>query len=93
MANITKSISVTSGGQRQRRWSRGIEGMSPEDYNDQPLPLVVHLTELRDKLLRALLAVLIMVVVLLPVIFGLVPIAIMAVYLTIAKRLGAFDAL
>jgi sec-independent protein translocase protein TatC len=40
--------------------------MSPEDYNDQPLPLVVHLTELRDKLLRALLAVLIAFICLFP---------------------------
>ena len=30
-----------------------------EEYSDQPLPLVAHLKELRDKLLRALLAVLI----------------------------------
>lgn len=40
--------------------------MSPENYNDQPLPLVVHLTELRDKLLRALLAVLIAFICLFP---------------------------
>ncbi|MEH6568077.1 MAG: twin-arginine translocase subunit TatC [Halioglobus sp.] len=33
--------------------------MSEEETGDQPLPLVAHLTELRDKLLRALLAVLI----------------------------------
>ena len=32
--------------------------MSETDSNDQPMPLVAHLTELRDKLLRALLAVL-----------------------------------
>lgn len=30
-----------------------------EDYEDRPLPLVAHLTELRDKLLRSLLAILI----------------------------------
>lgn len=30
-----------------------------EDYKDQPLPLVAHLTELRDKLLRSLLAILV----------------------------------
>jgi sec-independent protein translocase protein TatC len=30
-----------------------------EGYEDQPLPLVAHLTELRDKLLRSLLAILI----------------------------------
>ena len=33
--------------------------MSEEDSNDQPLPLVDHLTDLRDRLLRALLVVLI----------------------------------
>ena len=33
--------------------------MSGEDDQDQPMPLVAHLTELRDRLLRALLAVLI----------------------------------
>ena len=32
--------------------------MSDQESTDQPLPLVTHLTELRDKLLRALLAVL-----------------------------------
>jgi sec-independent protein translocase protein TatC len=32
--------------------------VSETDSNDQPMPLVAHLTELRDKLLRALLAVL-----------------------------------
>ena len=40
--------------------------MSEQDSTDQPLPLVVHLTELRDKLLRALLAVLIMFICLFP---------------------------
>ncbi len=40
--------------------------MSEGDYNDQPLPLVVHLTELRDKLLRSLLAVLIVFIGLFP---------------------------
>jgi sec-independent protein translocase protein TatC len=40
--------------------------MSTEDYNDQPLPLVTHLTELRDKLLRCLLAVLIVFIGLFP---------------------------
>lgn len=40
--------------------------MSTEDYNDQPLPLVAHLTELRDKLLRSLLAVLIIFIGLFP---------------------------
>ena len=34
--------------------------------HDQPLPLVTHLTELRDKLLRALLAVLVMFICLFP---------------------------
>lgn len=33
--------------------------MTEEEKGDQPLPLVAHLTELRDKLLRSLLAVLI----------------------------------
>ena len=40
--------------------------MSEEDSNDQPLPLVAHLTELRDRLLRALLAVLIVFIALFP---------------------------
>ena len=40
--------------------------MTSEDYNDQPLPLVAHLTELRDKLLRSLLAVLIVFIGLFP---------------------------
>ena len=40
--------------------------MSTEDYNDQPLPLVAHLTELRDKLLRCLLAVLVVFIGLFP---------------------------
>ena len=34
--------------------------MSEPETTDQPLPLVVHLTELRDKLLRALLVVLVL---------------------------------
>lgn len=40
--------------------------MSDQESVDQPLPLVAHLTELRDKLLRALLAVLIMFIGLFP---------------------------
>lgn len=40
--------------------------MSELETDDQPLPLVVHLTELRDKLLRGLLAVLIMFLCLFP---------------------------
>jgi len=40
--------------------------MSDQDTTDQPLPLVTHLAELRDKLLRALLAVLIMFICLFP---------------------------
>ena len=40
--------------------------MSDQETTDQPLPLVAHLTELRDKLLRALLAVLIMFICLFP---------------------------
>jgi sec-independent protein translocase protein TatC len=40
--------------------------MSSENHNDQPLPLVAHLTELRDKLLRAFLAVLIIFIGLFP---------------------------
>jgi sec-independent protein translocase protein TatC len=34
--------------------------------HDQPLPLIAHLTELRDRLLRAILAVLVVFVVLFP---------------------------
>ena len=40
--------------------------MSESEINDQPLPLVAHLTELRDRLLRALLAVLIVFICLFP---------------------------
>ena len=40
--------------------------MSEPESTDQPLPLVAHLTELRDKLLRAMLAVLIMFICLFP---------------------------
>jgi sec-independent protein translocase protein TatC len=40
--------------------------MSEEESTDQPLPLVAHLTELRDRLLRALLAVLIVFIALFP---------------------------
>lgn len=40
--------------------------MSEEESSDQPLPLVAHLTELRDKLLRALLAVLVVFIGLFP---------------------------
>jgi sec-independent protein translocase protein TatC len=40
--------------------------MSEPESIDQPLPLVTHLTELRDKLLRALLAVLVMFICLFP---------------------------
>jgi len=40
--------------------------MTDEESTDQPLPLVAHLTELRDKLLRAILAVLLMFIVLFP---------------------------
>ena len=40
--------------------------MSEEETTDQPLPLVAHLTELRDKLLRALLAVLVVFIGLFP---------------------------
>jgi len=38
----------------------------PEESVDQPLPLITHLTELRDKLLRALLAVLLFFICLFP---------------------------
>lgn len=37
-----------------------------EDSSDQPLPLVAHLTELRDRLLRALLAILVAFICLFP---------------------------
>ena len=40
--------------------------MSEPESIDQPLPLVAHLTELRDKLLRAVLAVLVMFICLFP---------------------------
>lgn len=40
--------------------------MTEPESTDQPLPLVAHLTELRDKLLRALLAVLIVFICLFP---------------------------
>ena len=40
--------------------------MSEPESVDQPLPLVAHLTELRDKLLRAVLAVLLMFICLFP---------------------------
>lgn len=40
--------------------------MEPEESTDQPLPLIAHLTELRDKLLRALLAVLVFFICLFP---------------------------
>lgn len=40
--------------------------MSDEDYSDQPMPLVAHLTELRDKLLRAVLSVLVFFLALFP---------------------------
>lgn len=40
--------------------------MSEPEINDQPLPLVAHLTELRDRLLRALLAVLVVFICLFP---------------------------
>jgi sec-independent protein translocase protein TatC len=40
--------------------------MSDHESTDQPLPLVTHLTELRDKLLRALLAVLLVFICLFP---------------------------
>ena len=40
--------------------------MSEQESIDQPLPLVVHLTELRDKLLRSLLAVLVVFIGLFP---------------------------
>ena len=40
--------------------------MSEPESIDQPLPLIAHLTELRDKLLRAILAVLIMFICLFP---------------------------
>jgi sec-independent protein translocase protein TatC len=40
--------------------------MNDPETNDQPLPLVVHLTELRDKLLRALLSILIIFICLFP---------------------------
>lgn len=40
--------------------------MSEPESNDQPLPLVAHLTELRDRLLRSLLAVLIVFIGLFP---------------------------
>jgi sec-independent protein translocase protein TatC len=40
--------------------------MSDQETTDQPLPLITHLTELRDKLLRALLAVLVIFICLFP---------------------------
>jgi len=40
--------------------------MNEPESTDQPLPLIVHLTELRDKLLRALLAVLLFFICLFP---------------------------
>jgi len=40
--------------------------MNEENPEDQPLPLVAHLTELRDRLLRALLAVLVVFICLFP---------------------------
>ena len=40
--------------------------MSEPESTDQPLPLVAHLTELRDRLLRALLAVLVVFICLFP---------------------------
>jgi sec-independent protein translocase protein TatC len=40
--------------------------MSEPESTDQPLPLITHLTELRDKLLRALLAVLVVFLCLFP---------------------------
>jgi sec-independent protein translocase protein TatC len=40
--------------------------MSEQETVDQPLPLIAHLTELRDKLLRALLALLIVFICLFP---------------------------
>lgn len=40
--------------------------MSESESTDQPLPLVAHLTELRDRLLRALLAVLVVFICLFP---------------------------
>lgn len=40
--------------------------MTDSETTDQPLPLVAHLTELRDKLLRALLAVLLVFICLFP---------------------------
>ena len=41
--------------------------MSETETTDQPLPLVAHLTELRDRLLRALLSVLVIFICLFPV--------------------------
>lgn len=40
--------------------------MSEADIDDQPLPLVAHLTELRDRILRALVAVLVVFICLFP---------------------------
>ncbi|WP_116367994.1 twin-arginine translocase subunit TatC [Parahaliea mediterranea] len=40
--------------------------MNNQDIDDQPLPLVAHLTELRDRLLRAILAVLVVFIALFP---------------------------
>ncbi|MAT93870.1 MAG: twin-arginine translocase subunit TatC [Halioglobus sp.] len=40
--------------------------MSEPESNDQPMPLVAHLTELREKILRAVLAVLLFFIVLFP---------------------------
>ncbi len=40
--------------------------MSEPEINDQPMPLVAHLTELRDRILRALLAVLVVFIALFP---------------------------
>ena len=40
--------------------------MSEPDSTDQPMPLVAHLTELREKILRSVLAVLVFFIMLFP---------------------------
>ena len=55
--------------------------MSDSESNDQPMPLVSHLTELRDKLLRAILAILIIFI-------GIFPFA-NDIYLAVSEPLRA----
>ena len=55
--------------------------MNEPQSNDQPMPLVSHLTELRDKLLRAILAILIIFI-------GIFPFA-NDIYLAVSEPLRA----